>query len=64
MAIVRELLDHFAGSARYVSTDCGLEDHGLADLELCEDIVSASVMFFDWVRRSNANALLSRAPEG
>jgi len=33
MAIVRELLDHFAGSARYVSTDCGLEDHGLADLE-------------------------------
>lgn len=32
-AIVRELLGDFVGPARYIATDCGLEHHGLTDLE-------------------------------
>ena len=33
MPVVRELLGHFVGPARYIATDCGPEHHGLTDLE-------------------------------
>jgi hypothetical protein len=32
-AVVRELLDHFVGPAKYIATDRGLDHHGLTDPE-------------------------------
>ena len=38
LAVVRELLGHLVGPARYIAPDCGLEHHGLTDPDLCEGI--------------------------